>query len=155
MATTFTADSYAEPAWTHAGSGGGGGTIERISKAEDFTLSAVNDEIKFFKLPPNAKILGGFFMAEEVDTNATPTGTVELQVTDGTTTYKLIDGLSVGADVYQLAPNASTNIAWQGQITDDDDWYVQVELDTVCATFGSDVNIQVGIRYSLDREAGE
>lgn len=127
--------------------------IHRVSKAEDFSLTST-DTIKFFKLPPGAKILNGGIFGEDLDTS---TGaTAELQVTDGTTTYKLLDAVNVQADfAYDAKVDTALYVAWLGKVTDDDDWYVALVLDAAPTTPIADTNIQCYIEYTMDTEAGE
>lgn len=161
--STFDAASFKDPAWT---SGAPGAVIERVSKAQDFTLGTVaGDIVRFFRLPPNAKILGGGIFGEDFGDAAA----VELQVTDGTTTYKLLDAADVdGGDFSFDAEALSGGVAtgtpatggvlmanWKGKVTDDDDWVVQLYVEDAPTAEAADKNIQAYIRYTMDLEVGQ
>lgn len=163
MATTE-AKSYKTPAAVLTAHPG---PIYRCSKAESFTIAADADVVKFFKLPVNAKIVNGGFFCGELDTNASPTLTLELQVTNGTTTKKLLDGCTTGATVqsYDATVAGVTALAasvvgevdygsWKGFVTDDDNYYVAIVADAAPATAAS-ANLQVYIEYTMVTEAGQ
>lgn len=160
---TVEAVSYKDPAWT---SGAPGAIITRVSKAEDFSFTTVaGDIVKFFKLPPNAKILNGGVFGEDIDAAAT----IELQVTDGTTTYKLLDAADVSTGAYShdalskagavatgaIVTGGVLMASWLGKVTDDDDWYVCVYVDDAPTAAATDVNMQCYISYTMDLEVGQ
>jgi hypothetical protein len=129
------------------------------------TLEA-NDVIKIFKLPPNAKILGGRVECEDLDSHATPTLEFDLQVTDGTTTKLIFDGITTVAQAGGFIDSSdaggtgvlnafSTNSAI-GYVTPDGetDWYLALKCITAPATAQND-GIRVCVRYTFAVENEE
>lgn len=56
------------------------------------TLGATNDVFKICQIPAKGiTVYGGFIQVSDMDTNATPTLSLTLRITDGTTTKVLID----------------------------------------------------------------
>lgn len=156
MATTYEAKSYKQPALDYPLQ-----IMERVSKAEEFgtsTALVINDVIKFFKLPPGAKLLGASIEAEDIDTHATPTITLSLIVTNGTTTKTVIDGSTVGqGGGIVFAESDATGAAqtgWKGYVCNGKDWYVGVKVKAAAATAAAG-DIIASIRYTKDTEGGE
>lgn len=149
MATTYTLKTYSDVAVSEHNR-----VIERLTPAADYTI-ANGDIWKAFKLPRGAKLLGGTLIYEELDSHATPTATIDLYVTDGTVTKTIIDGESVGAaDVVTEATATTPVVAWAGYVCTDNDFYVAAKIMTAPAT-AAEGSLQIGIRYTMDTEAGE
>lgn len=149
MATTYTLSTYQDVAVSEHNR-----VIERLTPAQDFTV-ANGDIFKAFKLPRGAKILGGTLIFEELDEHATPTGTIDLYVTDGSVTKTIIDGESIAAaDVVTEATATTPVVAWAGYVTTDQDFYVAAKIMTAVAQ-AKEGSLQIGIRYTMDVESGE
>lgn len=155
------AQSYADPAWT---GNPGGGIVKRVSKSATYAVvSTSTNSIKFFQLPPNAKILGGGVFGTDVGA----AGTINLKVTNGTVTKSLITAADITTGAYShdamaLAAAAATGAvtaggvalaSWFGYVTTSDNFYVVVDF-TAEPTTGSPT-LQAYIEYTMDVETGE
>lgn len=134
------------------------GYTERISKEESFTLDTAADVVKFFKLPRGAKLLGACIIGADHDAHATPaTVTFDVIVTDGTTTYTLINDAPVGTAVAEYTSESATyglQTGWRGKVLGNANFYCAAKVVTPPNTAQA-ANLQVGIRYTLDIEPGE
>lgn len=147
-ATTFEATSFKQSAVV-----GRPISIAHRSREQSFTLDELNDKVKYFKMPIFAKIVGGGIEIAELDSHATPVGELALVVTDGTTTYTLISGFSMGAAAFRdAAVEALTG--WKGKVLANQDFWVEVQVTTAPATVAAG-NVRVWIEYIRMTEAGE
>ena len=168
-ADTYTAPSYNDPALLSRGAtivrsarvdfanlvGASGGTI-----ASD--LLEQNDVIKFFKLPPDVKILWARVDSEAIDSATSLVW--DLQITNGTTTKYLFQSGTVGrsagfvdsrdAGGTGVLNKFSTN-AGVGYIVPDDNYYVAYKCTTAPAGAGSGDEIEVEIAYTSQLESGD
>lgn len=150
-AETFEAISYKEEAVSDINR-----VIERVSKAQTFTLDTAADRVKFFKLPPGAKLLGGHIESADIDTG-TPAVTMSLIVTNGTTTKTIIALSTVGQAggiVFSQTATYGAQTGWKGYTCNGRGWYVAVTIGTAPATVAAG-NLQAGIIYTMDTEGGE
>jgi hypothetical protein len=159
---TVEAKSYRDPAFQLTAFPG---VIHRLSKAEDFTINASTDDVlKFFKLPVNAKIVNVGFFGETLGA----AGTMDLIITDGTTTKVVLNEAVVTAATYYYDARVmhqtgltgsvvgeATLADWFGFVTDDDDWEVRLRVGATQVTTPTAGNIQVFVDYTLMLEAGE
>lgn len=129
------------------------------------TTIEANDVVKVFRLPPNIKVLFGRIDCEDLDAHATPTVTMELQVTDGTTTKYIfndttigqtggfVDSRDAGANSVLDAFDADTAIGYV--IPDGEtDWYLALKFSAAVATVSGD-GIRVDIGYTFAVENSE
>lgn len=163
MATTIqSALSYADPAWT---GNPGGGVVHRISKSQTFNfVNADTNSVKFFKLPPNAKILNGGIFGTDVGA----AGTANLKVTDDTTTKSLLSAADIHSNDYSydaLAMSGSTAggavqtggvlmASWRGFVTTNNKFYVVVDFGTQPSDV-TGATLQAYIEYTMDVETGQ
>jgi len=158
MATTYTATSYATPALARPQSGPTTRWAE-YSLGSSFTF-VVNDVIKFFKLPAGAKVITGWGIeADDLDANATPTLTLSLAITDGTTTKTIIDGSiagQAGGFCYDSTGTYGQQADVMGFVTTNDDFYVYLLAKAAAAgACAAASKVKVWVTYTLDTEAGE
>jgi hypothetical protein len=103
---------------------------------DETTIGAADEDVyKLAKLRRGLRIVDALLQREEGDSHATPTGVGELEITDGTTTKKLIDGFDMGAADSIVRPTkgpATENAI--GFIVPDNTWWLQLRVSTVCAT---------------------
>lgn len=127
------------------------------------TAIEANDVIRFFKLPPYAKMLWAKIDSEALDGHATPTLTASALVSNGTTTKNFfvnstivqgggiastLDGGSSGAQ------DAFDSDSAVGFVTDDDNYYVDLKFTAAAAT-GQNDGIGLTIAYTMLLEPGE
>lgn len=158
MATTYTATSYTTPALARPQSGK---TTRWYSHplGSSFTF-VINDVIKVFKLPQGAKLLPGWGIeCDDLDAGATPTLTLSLAVTDGTTTKTIIDGSTAGQAggiTYDSTSSVGQQADVMGFVTTNDDFYVYVLAKAAAAgACAASSKLKVWCSYTLDTEAGE
>lgn len=128
----------------------------------DATPLEAGDVLKLFKLPQGAKLLYGVIEAEDLDTS---TGiTLDLGVTDGTTTKLFLDESTIaqtggradsrdaGATGYQDAFDAS---GAPGYVLANGDFYLYLSCGTAASgTFQND-GIRVSVGYTFCTEVDE
>ena len=162
MPATFTATSFADPGWT---GGSPGAHFVRISPAQDFTITASSDDVvKFFKLPVNAKITNVGFLGESLGA----AGTMDLIITDGTTTKVVLNEAVVTAATYYYDARVmhqtgltgsvvgeATVTDWLGFVTDNQDYYVALRVGATQVTTPAAGNLQCFVEYTLDLENGQ
>jgi len=168
-ADTYAIPGFAEPALLSRNSpivrsarvdlaslvGAAGGTI-----ASD--LLEQNDVVKFFKLPPDVKLLWARVDSEDLDSSTTLVW--DLSVTNGTTTKYLFQSGTIGqsagfvdtrdADGTGVLNKFSTN-AGVGFVTDNDNYWVQYKCTTAPTGAGSGDEIIVEVAYTSQLESGE
>lgn len=136
--------------------GAAGGTI-----ASD--LLETNDVIKFFKLPPDVKILWARVDLEDIDSATSLVW--DLRVTNGTTTKYLFQSATAGRSAGAVDSRAysggtgslfkfSTDSAL-GYIVPGDNYYVDFKCTTAPAGAGSGDQIAVEIAYTSALEGGQ
>lgn len=126
------------------------------------TTLELNDVIKFFKLPANAKILFGRIACEDLDSHATPTITLDLLVTDGTTTKYVFNASTIGqaggfvdsrdAAASGVVHELSSNTAINYTLPDNEvDWYVALKVSAAPATAAGDaIAVSIGYTHCLE-----
>lgn len=171
-ADTYEAPSYKEPAiYSRSNSapivreatvdfgelvGAAGGTI-----ASD--LLETNDVIKFFKLPPDVKLLWARVDLEDIDSATSLVW--DLLVTNGSTTKKFFESATAGRSAGAVDSRAysggtgalfkfSTDSAL-GYIVPGDNYYVAFKCTTAPAGAGSGDQIKVEVGYTSALESGE
>lgn len=152
MADTYNARSFSDvPVREH------NRVIERVYEDISRTLDLADDTIKFFQLPEGGvKLLGGVIESEDLDAGTAVT--LDLIVTDGTTTHILIADTTVaqagGVISTMDSQTGSNQTGWYGKVLTGSDWYVAVRVGTAPTTPAAG-KVKAGIRYSCDVEAGE
>lgn len=162
MATTFLSGSYGAPG---AASSTHPGPIVRVSPAASYTITASsNDVVKFFKLPVNAKILNvGFFGA-----TLASAGTMDLIISDGTTTKVVLDEAVVTAATYYYDARVmhQTGLTgsvvgeavvadWLGFVTTNANFYVALRVGATQLTTVVAGNLQCFVEYTMTLEPGQ
>lgn len=124
------------------------------------TTLETDDVIKFFKLPANAKILYGRIDCEDLDSATSLT--LDLIVSDGTTTKYLLNASTIGqgggfADTRDAAANGvqdvfDANSAIGYTLPDNEtDWYVAVVVDTAPGGAQNDgIGCTIGYTMALE-----
>lgn len=165
-AQNFYAGSYYSPAVSATNFPG---IIERsyavdldlmVGQTDGTSLAVIeaDDIIRFFKLPPNVKILYGVIESEALDVHATPTCVCDLQVTDGTTTKLIFDEATIvqaggRADSRDAGAagelSAFTSATAIGYVIPDGetDWYVALKFTAASATESGD-GLRVSVGYT-------
>lgn len=149
MATTTIAKSYNDvPPSYHEGTI----TVSYKWDGGSNPLGVLNDILRFFKLPRNAKLLDGSIEIEAIDTHATPTGELSVLVTDGTTTYTLDS--AIPSETAALIRFDGTG--WLGEVlTGTGQWRAEVKATTAAATAAASPYIALTLSYTMDLAAGE
>lgn len=115
-------------------------------------LAADGDTLKFFKLPRFAKLLNGLIEIEALDSHATPTNTIAIKVTDGTTTYTLDSAIAGGT----AGVTRFDGTGWIGKVLDTGaQWYAYVECTDVSATATASPYVVLELAYTMDLQADE
>ena len=152
MATTYTFPTFNDPAMARPQAG----VHQRIVKFTP-TTGVINDIFKVAKLPKGAKLSPGWYLeVPDLDTNATPTLTISVKVTDGTTTKTVIAAATTGQAggvAYDSTATVGQQTGWANFKTTNDDFYVYVTWAAAAATFASGACL-LGFSYLLDAEAG-
>lgn len=168
-ADTYTAPSFNDPALVSRGSiivrsarvdfanlvGAAGGVI---------TSDLLEDEdvIKFFKLPPDVKILWGRVDAEDIDSATSLTW--DLEVTNGTTTKLIFDGATIGQSAGYIDSRDAGGTGQLGKfgtdgaigyVVPDDNYYVAWHVKDAPAGAGAGDEIEVEIAYTSQLESGD
>lgn len=121
-----------------------------------------NDVIKFFKLPPDVKILWARVDSEDIDSATSLVW--DLQVTNGTTTKLLFDDATVGrsAGFVDSRDAGGTGVLSKfatdsaiGYVVPDDNYYVAYKCITAPAGAGSGDEIEVEIAYTSNLESND
>ena len=171
-ADVFTLPNYAEPAlYTR-------NNLAPITRSVKFALADLlgaagsaadpletSDVIKIFKLPPDVKILGARFDCGDLESS---TGALELDlvITNGTTTKYLFDGLTTapraGGSAHTDALTsvegvlhafeATSAVLW---VTDNDNYYVAINVVAGATAAGADDDIAVSVQYTSALESNE
>lgn len=132
-------------------------------RATSFRFAAGEDtatnRIRLFRLPKGAKLLpfGWYIEAEDPDTNATPTLDMDLIVSDGTTTYVIINGGSTfqaAAVAHDQSATIGGLTGWVNAVTSNPNFYVAILVNTAAATLSTTADIIVTCKYSCDLESG-
>ena len=118
----------------------------------DFSIAA--DQVNFFKMPRNAKILGVRLIPTDLDTHATPTLTLTVNLYDGTTTKTYISAQTGGQTGVVCVPTSSAELAVIGYVTANDNFYFLVTIGTGAATAAAG-SIYLEVEYTCDLEYGE
>jgi len=151
MATTYETASYKG---SQAVTRPQAGYVELCSAPEDLAVgTTINDVYKFFKLPRGAKLLGAYIEHEELDSHATPTLSLSMIITDGTTTYTPIAAYLGGSAAGYVDTESATygqQAGWRGKVLGTENFYVSVKVIAASATQVAAPNIQVGIKYTTD-----
>lgn len=120
-----------------------------------------DDVVKLFKLPYGAKILDGAIEAEALDSGNTLT--LDLIVSDGTTTKLIFDECTIGqaggrADSRDAGAtgelSAFTSDSAIGFVTSNGDFYVALRCGTAPTTPGND-GVRVSVSYTMCTELDE
>lgn len=170
-AQTFLAPSFASPA-VHLPNFPG--VIERsqvvdldllkgLTDGTAATTLEANDKIKFFKLQGGSKIVYGRIDCEDLDTNTV--GTLDLVVTDGTTTKYLIKDSTcaqtgTSSDTRDAAGNGVVLPQTSGSALgfvipwDETDWYCAVIVSAAPTGMQNDF-IKATIGYTMALENGD
>lgn len=114
--------------------------------------------VRIFRLPKGAKLLPGWYIeAEDADTNATPTLDMDLVVTDGTTSYVIINGgttFQSAAVAYDHSATIGQQTGWVNAVLANANFYVGLLINTASATLDTAADIVVGCKYTMDLESG-
>lgn len=168
-ADTYNVSSFNEPALVSRGSiivrskrvdladlvGDAGGVITADA------LEA-NDVLKFFKLPPDVKILWGRVDAEELDGGTSLTW--DLQVTNGTTTKLIFDGSTIGQSAGYIDSRDAGGTGQLGKfgtdgaigyVVPDDNYYVALKVIDAPTGAGAGDELEVEIAYTSQLESGD
>lgn len=156
MATTYTLPSFTQPSLERREAG----VVHRSTKVNISASNfVVNDVYKAFKLPKGAKVVGGYLRDTAVELS--PSATVldlELYDVNGTTAYKIIDGMAISDTVPTQAWDTSATVG-KGEhinvVTDDADWIIRVLVETGKAGAVTAGVLHIGVSYTLDLEAGQ
>lgn len=170
-ADTFTIPEYNEPALYHRG------TISPIVRTVLFELANLtgaagsaadpletNDLIKLMKLPPDVEILSARFDCEDLE-SSTGALDINLVVTNGTTTKYLFEALTTApraggvATTEDLGSVEGVYSAFDtdsaiGFVTDNDNYYVAIDVDAGATAAGSGDAIRVAVTYKAALESG-
>lgn len=112
------------------------------------------DTFKLFPLKRGMRICDALVQNEEGDTHATPTGEVDLEITDGTTTKTIIDAIAMETAGLSRPSKANATEDAIGFLVPNNDWWCQLRANTVAATSTAhDYHVLVAI--SPHREPGE
>lgn len=134
---------------------GNASSIERVTPAQDYTLSTTADTIRLFRLPTGAKLLGGAVQLEALDSDGAPTGEISLIVTDGTTTKVVLGPLAAETAGFFDARSATTpSTEFFSFVIPDNTWRAEIRVDTNMATAAAG-NIQASVEYTRALESGE
>lgn len=148
MATTYETVAYRDPAVAPVG------VCKRVFSYTP-TTAAINDVYRFFKLPKGAKLVTGWAIeSADIDTNATPTVTLTLRVTDGTTTKNIIVATTAGQAggiTFDSTASVGAQTGWLNYRTASDDFRVEVLVAAAAATFAAGA-IKVCASYTMDSE---
>ena len=145
MATAYTATSYSTET---AVSKHGGNVLCRRVTFEAATALIINDTIKFFKVPKNAKPLDFWLAVDDLDSGTDITITARLS--DGTTTDNFFAASTVG----QAGGLARCDLlAALEHVTETDDYYVEA-LIVAAPTVGLGTLVAC-LTYTMDLETGE
>ncbi len=125
--------------------------------AAKLPTGAVNDVYKIAKLPKGAKLVTGWMLeVPDIDTNATPTATLDVIVTDGTTTKTVINATTAGQAGginYDHTATFGVQTGVMGFVTTNDDFYVALKFSAAAATYAAGI-VKIQFRYSTDLEGG-
>lgn len=122
----------------------------------DETILGTTDEdtYKLFPLKRGMRICDALVQTEQGDTHGTPTGEVDLEITDGTTTKTIVDAIPMEtAGLYRPSKAAATENAI-GFLVPNDSWWCQLRANTVSATPTAHDYV-VLVQVSPHREPGE
>lgn len=165
MATTYNVPSFTHPAINVRGFPG---VIERTYSADLEAVTGdasyalvIGDVFKFFKLPANARLSYARLEAPvDLDDGATDM-TADVIVTDGTTTWALMDEAVIGAvgiwDTRDAATTTTAKINTIGKVTTNSNFYAAVRIGAVGATgdAATGAKIVLTIGYVLSLEDGQ
>lgn len=121
-----------------------------------------NDVIKLFKLPPDVKITFGRLDSEALDSSTSLT--VDLIVTDGTTTKYLFNASTIArAGGFVSTEDAAASGVIDafdsnpaiGYVIPDDDFYVALKCSAAPAGAGAGDQFMATVKYVSALEAGE
>lgn len=114
-----------------------------ILKLTGVTPGATNDTLKLCQLSRNITIVDAFIQASDGDTHATPTLSMSLQVTDGTTTKTIIDASNIGTTGGVARPSkAPATENGIGFTLDNETYWLRILFATGAAT-GASMSITV------------
>lgn len=151
MATTFEARAYRKEPTRESD------TCDRtvFSEAESFLFVAVNDVIKFHRLPlPVTRVKSARVVIADGDDGTA--GKIDVILTNGTTTYTLISQNTViqaGGSVSTDANGANFDQWYMKALrgTPAAPWYLAVKMQTAPGTpKGAAYNVQAGFTYQND-----
>lgn len=131
-----------------------------VSSTYAFTAAlAAADYIKYFKLPKYAKLVPfGWAVETFADLDTSTNLTLSLQVTNLTTTKTIVSASTLGQGaagrVTDQVGNGANQLAWDGFVCDDDNYFVRllVAAGPSTATSGS---IRVTASYTMQSNAGD
>lgn len=112
-----------------------------------YTLTS-GDKIRFFKLPPNARLSYAHLRWSGLD-DGTPTITFTLNVTDGTTSHDLLGTQNTGSGVKDTRnlDGVSATSSKVGQTFTGDDWYVELSVTATSSAAHSSGYVEVILGY--------
>lgn len=117
---------------------GSAADVQCLAYRHTFTaapISAINDQLRFFRLPRGFVPIDCILQFTANDSHATPTGTANVIVTDGTTTRTLISAADLSAVGFVRAGNAAAAQAYLGlACTGKNQWYCALKLAAAIAT---------------------
>jgi hypothetical protein len=137
-------------------------TLIGLTDGTAATTLEANDLIKVFKLPANCKIVFGRIDCEDLDGHATPTLTLDLLVSDGSTTKYIFDEATIGqsggfadsrdAGAAGVLDIFDSNSAINYVLPDNEiDWYVGLKVGTAAATMQNDaIAVTIGYTHALE-----
>lgn len=113
---------------------GSAGDAQVLTYRYTFTaapLSALNDVLRFFRLPRGFKVSEAVLQFSDNDGGA-GAGRVDLIVTNDTTTYVVISAADVSAAGTVRGGNAAAALDWLGKVLSgkDDQWYAALKVST-------------------------
>lgn len=122
---------------------------------DETTIGAADeDTYRLFTLKRGMRICDALLQNEQGDTHATPTGEVDLEITDGTTTKTIIDAVAMETAGLSRPSKANATEDAIGFIVPNDDWWCQLRANTVAATSTAH-DYHVLVQVSPHRKGGE
>jgi len=118
----------------------------------------INDVIKVCRLPQGAKLLYGRLECDDLDDDGTPTVELDLSVTDGTTTYILVNGTGTTiAEAGGALDSRSTMVTdVVGSVLANPDFYLQVKCRAAATgDAGASAKIKATVGYTMAVESNE
>ena len=155
MATAYTAPEYYRPMKSDTLSSTDL-VIDAYGGDIGAKLTVVNDTMLLARIPSNAILVDGWMAMEDIDTDATATGDIQLDLDDGTDTIALLAAVAMADDGAQVFTRFSeiTN-ALGTKLSDANRKYWDLKATaTAAATAGTAGILRVYVKYLMEEGYG-